>query len=268
MDSAERTTVPVRVGIADSDPATRRALRQAAARETDVTVVAEYSNAASLYADCGRQRLDVVLVDLGLPGLGQRGIDVDRQPGQLLPIYLGTDRACASDIFDARGLDYIVKPPEESRVRLALRRAVIELLRVRVLAQTEQLVELTRALSQQGSGRTAEATTSLDRLLVRSNGSTRVLRTADIDWIKATRNHVHLHVGREALLLRASIGNLAVALDPTRFARIHRSTIVNLDRVKEMQPWFRGAHVVVMRDGTQLRMSRRHRAALVARLGV
>ena len=94
-----------------------------------------------------------------------------------------------------------------------------------------------------------------------------VVKTADIDWVEAYGNYARLHVGTRAHLIRETMGNLERALDPAGFARIHRSTIVNLDRIKEMQPWFSGEYVVLLTDGTKLKLSRWYRERLEQRLG-
>ena len=98
--------------------------------------------------------------------------------------------------------------------------------------------------------------------MVKHGGRVTFLRVDEIDWIEAAGNYVRVHAGASSLLLHESLASLAERLDPTRFARIHRSTVVNLDRVREMQPWFHGDAVVVLRDGTKLDVSRTYRAAL------
>lgn len=275
------SAAPVRLGIVERDPATCLAIRQAVEKEDGMAIVAEYDSARNFYEACRERHADVMLVDLDFPGLESRTLgSVTGSAHQPRAICLGSDRSSAVDAFDANGLDYLLKPVDEARIRLALRRARAECLRARVLAQTEQLLalagELTRERRPEPQSDRAtsshvgksDASATVDRLLVRCGGVTRVVRVGEIDWVEATRNYVNLHSGREVLPLRVSIGKLASALDPARFARIHRSTIVNLDRVKEMQPWFSGDHIVVMRDGTQLRLSRRYRLRLISRLSV
>jgi two-component system LytT family response regulator len=103
--------------------------------------------------------------------------------------------------------------------------------------------------------------------MIRSSGKIFFVKTAEIDWVEAAANYVRLHVGRESHVIRETISNLAERLDPAHFARIHRSTIVNLDRVKEMQPWFSGEYIVILRDGTRLKLSRGYRERLEEQLG-
>lgn len=105
-----------------------------------------------------------------------------------------------------------------------------------------------------------------DRLLVKSRGRTFFVQLADIDYVESAANYVRLHVGPDVHQVRMKISELAEQLEPASFARIHRTTIVNLDRVAEVQPWFSGDAVVILRDGTKLRLSRIHRASMESRL--
>src|ERR1044071_2412926 len=105
-----------------------------------------------------------------------------------------------------------------------------------------------------------------DRFIIKSGGRVVFLRVDEIDWISTVGNYVRLHVGRESHLMRETMTGMESQLSPDRFMRIHRSTIVNLDRVKEVQPWAKGEYVVIMRDGTRLIMSRRYRERLNERL--
>ena len=107
----------------------------------------------------------------------------------------------------------------------------------------------------------------LDRLVVKSGGRVFFLRTEDLDWIEAAGNYVRLHLGEEAHLFRETMNNMEARLDGQRFVRIHRSRIVNTDRIKELQPWFNGEYVVVLHNGTRLTLSRGYREKLQERLG-
>lgn len=107
----------------------------------------------------------------------------------------------------------------------------------------------------------------LERLLIKVGGSTMVLPVGEIDWIESAANYVKLHVGGQSFLYRQTLSMLAEELDPTNFARIHRSTIANLERIREIQPWFSGDGMVVLRSGAKLRMSRSYRREVEGRLG-
>jgi two-component system LytT family response regulator len=112
----------------------------------------------------------------------------------------------------------------------------------------------------------ATARTAPDRIAIRSNGRVIFLKLGDIDWIEAADNYVCLHSGRETHVLRETMSELEARLDPARFIRVHRSAIVNMDRIKELQPWFRGDYKVVLSDGTELTLTKNHREKLESRL--
>lgn len=155
--------------------------------------------------------------------------------------------------FEVSALDYLLKPFDEERFARTLARAKAQLrggddLQRRTLALVEEL----------RAGRAGH----LDRLMIRSGGRLFFLRTDEIDWIEADGNYVRVHAGGASHQLRETITRLETQLDPTRFLRIHRSTIVNLDRVREIQPLFHGEHRVLLQDGTELTMSRGYRDRL------
>jgi two-component system LytT family response regulator len=105
-----------------------------------------------------------------------------------------------------------------------------------------------------------------DRIAVRNNGRVLFIKLSEIDWIEAADNYVCLHSGRETHIVRETMNELEARLDPAQFLRVHRSSIVNLDRIRELQPWFRGDYRIVLRDGTQLTLTKNHREKLEARL--
>jgi two-component system LytT family response regulator len=107
----------------------------------------------------------------------------------------------------------------------------------------------------------------MDRVVIKSAGRIMFLRTDEIDWIEAADNYVRLHVGSESHLLRETLGSLEGRLDSAKFMRIHRSTVVNIDRMKELQPWFHGDYVVILQDGTRLNLSRTYRDRVIELLG-
>jgi two-component system LytT family response regulator len=161
--------------------------------------------------------------------------------------------------FEVHALDYLLKPFDEDRFGEALRRAKDQVLGSSNGDLHDRLLALIEHL------RSGER--YVDRLLVKASGRVLFLKTEDIDWIEAAGNYVRLHVGRESHLLRETMNTIETKLDPARFLRIHRSTIVNLDRIKEMQPWFSGEYVVLLKDGTELRLSRGYRDKFDERLG-
>jgi two-component system LytT family response regulator len=165
----------------------------------------------------------------------------------------------ALQAFEVLALDYLLKPFDKDRFQLALQRARTQ------IEQEKQGDSRQRLLSLLEGMRAARKHTN--RLVVKSGGRVFFLKTDDIDWIEAAGNYVRLHVGTDTHLLRGTMGAIQKKLDPNQFMRIHRSTFVNLEKIKELQPWFHGEYVVILRDGTQLTMSRGYRSNLPELLG-
>ena len=171
--------------------------------------------------------------------------------------------------FEAQALDYLLKPFTEARFKSAFDRARA------AAGQAEPpdrrallaLLELVREEQRELRGLVESAGEWLERVLVREEGRVRVIPVEEIDYIEAARNNVRLHAGKATHLLREPLGSLESRLDPSRFGRIHRSTVVRLDRVAEIEPWFSGDCVVVLKGGARLRLSRSHRQEFEARLG-
>jgi len=149
-------------------------------------------------------------------------------------------------------VDYLLKPFNESRFHQALHRAKEKIGKA---GSGQVNAELLSLLKDVQNGRK-----SADRLVIKSGGRVLFLKTTDIDYVEAAGNYLNLFVGKETHLIRETMQSLESRLDPERFLRIHRSTIVNLERIKELQPWFGGEYVVVLRDGRKLTLSRTYRA--------
>jgi len=171
--------------------------------------------------------------------------------------------------FEVHAVDYLVKPVEASRLRDTLAR--IEDRRADPRATTRDLSRLTQLIEDI---RTAQSSSSsakrrpLDRLLVAVDGSSFLLPAAEIDWIEAAGNYVRIHRGANAVMMRESLSAIEASLDPRLFARIHRGAIVNIARVREIQPWFSGAAIMILSNGQRLTVSRSHRKAFEARFGI
>jgi two-component system LytT family response regulator len=158
----------------------------------------------------------------------------------------------ALQAFDAHALDYLLKPFDEERFHQALDRTRRDLQHQGASQKT--LVSLLDRLR--------DGQAYLQRLVVKSGARVEFLKTAEIDWCEASSNYVMLHVGRESHLLRTTMNTLEPKLNPQQFVRIQRSTIVNLDRIKELQPWNRGEQILVLKDGTELTLGRAYRRKL------
>jgi two-component system LytT family response regulator len=160
--------------------------------------------------------------------------------------------------FEVHAFDYLLKPFDRKRFRESLRRAKVQLARELSEAPDDRLYAL---FEQFTNGRR-----SPDRVAIRTNGRVVFVKVEDIDWIEASDNYVCLHCGKDTHVLRETMSQAESRLDPARFLRVHRSAIVNLDRIRELQPWFRGDYRVILRDGTELTLTKSHREKLESRL--
>jgi two-component system LytT family response regulator len=198
----------------------------------------------------------------------------------------------AQRAFDVHAVDYVLKPVDEDRFRVAFEKARKQRANAVAAERLGELLETVRRLADGGAALAdaKEATSAAgdalanavpganaggggtgryaSRILVKQDGRMFFVKTADIDWIEADRNYVRLHVGSTAHSIRERISGIEETLDPRLFARIHRSTIVNLNRVREMQQWFSGDYVVILDDGTRLRLSRHYRDRVEKQVGV
>ena len=247
--TAERPAVKIRTLIADDEPLARERLRALLGRHDDVEIIGEYSNGAETIEAITALRPDLVLLDVEMPRVDGfavlEALDPDALPAV---VFVSAHDQYAVRAFEAHALDYILKPFDEARVDRALRRVRGQIARAHGTRQIDPgLVSLLEELRERRRS---------DRLVVKTGGRVVFLRTEDIDWVEASGNYVRLHVGGEAHLLRESMKNMERRLDPRTFVRIHRSAIVNVDRIRELEPWFHGEYIVILRDGTRLTSSR------------
>jgi two-component system LytT family response regulator len=170
--------------------------------------------------------------------------------------------------FDVHALDYLLKPFDDERFHEALNRARAHLRDKDAATLRRRLRDFLHETHDLGRSEptTNYSTRRLTRIVVKEGDRILFLKVDDVDWIEAADYYAKIHVGTSTYLIRETLANLEMQLDPERFIRIHRSTIVNLDRVQEMQPWFHGAFVVILVDGTELRLSRSRREHLQSRL--
>ncbi len=248
-------TEPRRLGvvIADDEPLARRTLRQLLRRAADTDVLAECRNGDEAIAAVQEHRPDLLFLDVQMPGLD--GFDVLAALGRHAPaiVFVTAYDHYAIRAFEVHAIDYLLKPFTDERFTSALERA-------------RELVTAGAARRQPALDRLAEAhRVHTQRFMVRSAGRVVFLKASEIDWIEAADYYARLHVGGQSHLIRESMTALEAALDPELFVRVHRGAIVNLDRVREMRPLFKGEHVVVLTGGTELRLSRSRRADLEAR---
>jgi two-component system LytT family response regulator len=167
--------------------------------------------------------------------------------------------------FEVHAVAYLLKPFDRERFHQAMGRAKTQ---IRSAHAQELLARMQGLLNDLDKGsKGSSSARGLERMVIKSGGRTFFLSTSEIDWIETEGNYVRLHVGSESYRLRETLATLEEKLNSQRFARIHRRYLVNLDRMQELQPWFHGDFVVILKDGTELRLSRRYKSRLEEKLG-
>lgn len=253
--------MPIRTLLVDDEEIARRGLRVRLERAKDIEIVGECQNGAEAIASINLLSPDLVFLDVQMPELS--GFDVLRavQP-KAMPhvVFVTAFDEYAVRAFEVHALDYLLKPIDDERLAAALRHVREVMLGTRGGAYARQFAEAIASLTRTSASPPDQL--GSDRLAIPAGDRVMIIRLADIDWIQASDNYVSIHVGKKTWLLRETISALEQRLTPKGFARIHRSTIVNAQRVTELQSQPNGEFAVVLTDGTTLRMSKSYRAAL------
>lgn len=239
----------IRAVIVDDEPLARERIRSLVGQEPDLEVAGEAGDGQAAVELIRREKPDLVFLDVQMPGLD--GFGVLQALGEAVPpavIFVTAYDQYALQAFDVHALDYLLKPFNSRRFKKAVLRARTELTREHTPEVNERLLSLLEGLR---SGRRPP-----ERIVLKSAGRVSFLKVDEVDWVEAEGNYVRLHVGAHSHLLRETMKNIESRLDPDRFIRIHRSTIVNTDRIKELHPLFHGEYAVILRDGTRLTASR------------
>ena len=249
----------IRALIVDDEPLARRRIKSLLAHDPSVDVIGECSDGYKAVSSIRELTPDLVFLDVQMPAMD--GFEVIKTIGpERMPtvIFVTAYDQYALRAFEVSALDYLLKPFDGSRFQKTLDRAKTMIRRMQNGDVNDQLLSLLGDLRREQE--------IPDRFVIKSGGRIVFLRMEEIDWMTAVGNYVRLQVGRDSHLLRETMTGMEAKLNSDRFMRVHRSTIVNLDRVKEVQPKTKGEYVVIMRDGTQLIMSRRYRERLNERL--
>jgi len=257
------TTRPIRVLIVDDEPLARQRIEDLLAREPNVEIVGTADNGNAAIEAIGRLRPDLLFLDVQMPG--KTGLEVARAIGaESMPatIFVTAYDQHALQAFDLAAVDYLVKPFDDERFEQAFRRAR----RLVELEETGRLHEHLRTLLRDESR--PRTVRYLDRIAVESKGKVRFIPVDDIDYIEASGPYAELVVGGRRHVIREALQTLEERLDPTRFMRVHRSAIVQLDRVDTLLRGAGGDYEIQLKDGTRLRVSRSRREDLAQRLGV
>ncbi len=255
----DAASTKIRVLIVDDEPLARRRIKSLLAHESNIDVIGECSDGSKAVSSISELTPDLVFLDVQMPAMD--GFDVIKTIGpERMPtvIFVTAYDQYALKAFEVNAIDYLLKPFDRRRFQKTLERAKTMIRGLQNGNVNNQLLSLLGDLRREQE--------APDRFIIRSEGRVIFLRVEEIDWMRTVGNYVRLQVGRDSHLMRETMNGMEAKLRPDKFMRIHRSTIVNLDRVKEVQPWAKGEYVVIMRDGTRLIMSRRYRERLNERL--
>lgn len=245
--------------IVDDMPLARQRLKRYLKDEADIKIIRECQNGREAIEAIKEENPKLVFLDVQMPEVDGfeviEKIGVSKMP---LVIFVTAFDEFALQAFDVHALDYLLKPFDQERLKTAIRRA-------RKLLENEKTNEFGESLK----GLLSEIKNQskyVKRLTVKSYGRTIFVMVDEIDWIGSSGNYLELHTGKKTHLLRETMTQMEEKLDPAMFVRIHRSTIVNLERIREMHPLFKGDQILLLKDGTELTVSRNYRESLIAAL--
>jgi two-component system LytT family response regulator len=246
--------------VVDDEAPARQRLVDLLKKDPQVGSVLEAANGKAAVELIRRDALDLVFLDVQMPELdGLQVIETVGAETMPITVFVTAYDKHAIRAFEANALDYLLKPFSDERWENALARAKTRHNELSVREFGRSVLRMLSARSQAGR--------YLDRLVVKSSGTTRFVRVADIDWIEGAGVYVNLHVAGKELLYRAALNELAARLDPMRFVRVHRSSIVNIDSILELQSISHGEFEIILKDGHRSRVSRTYRVQLEKRLG-
>jgi len=249
----------LQVLIVDDEKLSRRRLRRLLARDNSLELVAECPTAEDALRCLDQNLIDIVFLDIQMPGMdGFALLESVGSRRTWCAIFVTAHDNFALRAFDVQAFDYLLKPYDDERLSEAVRRAKVHLTNSRSSQPYSLPLPVNPSIPPMTYYR--------DRLAVRVGDGLVLLRTEQIDWIEAADNYVNLHCGGETHTIRETMNSLQKTLDPRKFLRIHRSSIVNMDRVKALQPWFRGDYRVVLSTGATLILSRGYRKNLEDRI--
>jgi two-component system LytT family response regulator len=256
--------IPIRVLIVDDEPSARRGLRLLLNRDPEIEVVGESRDGRSARADIEALSPDLALLDVQMPGMDGfevlAAIPAERRPHV---IFVTAYDEYALGAFQIHALDYLLKPFSDARFREAMVHAKAQIRGRDISAirnRLDEFLDRQNRFAGRGPGRPG-------RLAVKDGERVILVDTARIRWIEAKQDYAEVHTADATYLIRRTMSDLETELDPSCFVRIHRSTLVNVREVVELRPLFRGEYDVLLRDGTELRLSRRRREQLARVLG-
>jgi len=256
-----RTHEPITVLVADDELPARQRLVDLLRRDEQVAQVSEAADGQTAVEMIQRQNPDLLFLDVQMPELdGLAVIDAIGAAAMPLTVFVTAFDQHAIRAFEANALDYLLKPFSDERFEATMCRAKARL-------DERSMKEFGHRVMKMVSAAPSAPERRLDRLVVKAGGTTRFIRVIDIDWIEAAGVYVTLHVGGKELLYRAALNDLAEKLDPRRFVRVHRSALINIESVLQLEPISHGEFEAVLKNGARTRVSRTYRVQLEKRLG-
>jgi two-component system LytT family response regulator len=230
------------------------------AEDPEIEILEECANGEEALEAIEKHSPDLIFLDVEMPGMDGFAV-IEELDAESMPaiVFVTAYDQYAVRAFEVYALDYLLKPFDRERFDKALERAKSHIVTEKSENMSRRILD---ALEQIKS-----KPTHLERLVIKMNGHIFFVRAEEIDWLEAEGNYVRLHTGKESYLLRDTISALESQLDPKRFVRVHRSAIVNIDRIQELQPWFHGEYRIILREGVQLTLSRSYKEKLHELLG-
>jgi len=248
------------VMVADDEAPARQRIIDLLRRDSQVAAIIEVSDGLSAVEIIHNRKPDLVFLDVQMPELN--GLQVIAEVGterMPLTVFVTAYDEHAIRAFEANALDYLLKPFSDERFEVTMARVSSRMDERSMQEFGQRILRIVSAAPARDL--------PLDRLVVKSGGSTRFVRVADIDWIEAAGVYANLHIGGKELLYRAALSELAERLDSVRFVRVHRSAIVNIESILRLEPISHGEFEVILKDGSRSRISRTYRRQLEKRLG-
>jgi two-component system, LytTR family, response regulator len=250
----------IRALIVDDELLARKFIRRMLKHEADWELAGEASNGSEAVEMIRTQNPDIVFLDVQMPEMDGFAVLEEIGPGQLPDIVFTTAyESYAIRAFELHALDYLLKPFDQQRFRDAIRHAKE---RLQLRQQEDGRRQIGALLERMNSKQPY-----LDRLIIKADGRITFLNTHEIDWIEADDKYVHLHTAKGARMMRQTLTAMESQLDPAKFIRVHRSAMVNVERIKELQPLFNGEYSLHLEDKTRLTLSRTYKDKLFGVLG-
>ena len=250
----------IRTLIVDDESLARERIRNMLASDARIEIIGECGNGQDAIDAIQALSPDLVFLDVEMPGIDGFGV-LEALPRERIPtiIFVTAYDQYAVRAFEVYALDYLLKPFDQERFDKAVDRAKAQLSSQHSDALSERILSALEEIKTRPI--------HLESLVIKMNGHVFFIKADEIDWLEAEGNYVRLHAGKESYLLRDTISALESQLDPKKFIRVHRSAIVNIDRITELQPWFHGEYRIILGEGVQLTLSRTYREKLHDLLG-